>query len=265
MGARTNRTRIGAVTVAAVLGLAAAVVVATNAWAGASPSSATPLTVGVPFTATVRSGSEYEWLRLPQRLLPSDRVRFTMDSNGVTANMRVCLAPDTDDFGQQDMESACSAPGYTGDIPHVDMDSGKFRRTLDWNDDATNGFVLVTSGCGACTDRDVTFTITLEAQIHQVRLGTPKVTRSGRHVTVSAPALLTDNSAAPDGHPGSLHVRYPGRKFRSVAQGTVSAGALNMGFKAKRRYRKATVRLCTTPIGSTGKLCSTKKRVRLRK
>jgi hypothetical protein len=209
-----------------------------------------------------------EWLRTPEPFLPGDRIQLALINDGGdtrTGDLRVCLAPATDDFGQKDMEKACGAPGYPSSLPNNDLQqTGKFRRTLVWNGRKTTGFILLRAGCGACGLSAANPTITLERQVHLVRLGSPSARRSGRKWIVSVSARLTDNSPAPNGHRAKLEVGFDGGPLRLVARGAVSGGFAKLAFRSPAKAKVATVRVCTTPIGSAAKVCSTRIQLRLR-
>jgi hypothetical protein len=239
---------------------------ASGATGANAPSRAESLQFGVPFSGTLSRDERYAWVRPPASLLPADQLQFTTDSDGGSgsADLRVCLAPATDDFGQTDTEDACGSPGYTHTVPGVDIAPGKFRRTLQWDRPATSGFILVTFGCGACGVRADSYTLTLEKQIHQVRVGSVSVRRGHPSWRATAAARLTDNTFAPAGHPGYLELRYGHGKPIRTGRGTVEDGMFRLRFRPRRGARRATVRICTTPVGSDKKSCSARTRVRLR-
>ena len=252
-----------------LLVLASVATLGVNSASGATganaPSRAETLQFGVPFSGTLNRQEAYAWLRLPEPLLPADQIQFTTDSDGGsagTADLRVCLGPATDDFGQSDMEDACGSPGYPHSVPGVDVEAGKFRRTLKWDRPTTSGFILVTYGCGACGVRTNNFTLGLEKQIHQVRLGSLTVRRGRPFWFVTAAARLTDNSFAPAGHAGYLELRYDGGETIRTGRGAVTDGAFRLRFRPRKGAKRARVRICTTPVGSDNKSCSPRTRVR---
>lgn len=238
------------------------VVSAGVALAGKAPSTADTLQVGVPFSASVFDYYErqVEWLRLPGPLLPADRIQFTLVSDN---GMRTCVAPATDDFGRLDREDECGVKNYPGTLTHVDTEAGMFRRSLTYSGQPTAGFVLVSTDTRPDTRVDANFTITLEKLVHRVRLGTLNVTVKGRKVTARTVARLTNNAAAPEGHPGELRVKYGNEGWRRVASGSISGGALRFGFTARKSARDLQLRLCTTAVGDATSVCTPRKRVRL--
>jgi hypothetical protein len=219
------------------------------------------LQLGVPYSGTLESNGDasgYEWLRPPMTLFPADLLQFTLQNDGGAGyggvNIRVCLAPSTDDFGQQDMENACDSPGYTSKIPAVDLSRGKFRRTITWSGRRTDGFILVKAGCGFCDDHPAHYTITVEAQVHKVRLGSLVVSRHGAFTIVTTAVRLTDNSAAPDGLKASLDVLSGTTRAHVV--GATHAGQLALKFKPLAGAKTAKLRMCVTQVGSDRLSCS---------
>jgi hypothetical protein len=264
---RETWQRLGLLTLAVAALALTAVVASLAATSGKTPSSAKVLEPGVPYSAVVSdSEGRYEWLRTPESFLPSDSIQFTVQSDGGTtggADIRVCLIPATDDFGRLDAEQACDSPGYLSRYPHVDMRRGAFRRVLKWSGGRTHGFVVVTFGCGACGVPAANFTIGLERHIHAIRLGRLSFRRVGNRWIVIAPARLTDNTKVGNGHRGYVEVSYDGRKPVRASSGVVADGMFRLTFRPPRTARTATVRVCTTPIMSTARVCSVRSRVRL--
>lgn len=233
---------------------------------GQKPSAGTPLQYGVPYSATLTlHGGPYEWLTSPELFLPGDRLQLAVDSDGGPlggANLRVCLVPATDDFGQKDTENGCDGPGYTSDYEYFDVSKGKFRRTLSWTSAKSKGFVIVGAGCGACGTKTDTFSIILEKHIHAVRLGTLAVKHAGQAWRASVATLLTDNTNVPNGHKGTLEVAYNGGKPKIVSHATTKGGRLTFAFRVPSKTRSAVARACTTLVGSGDRVCSVRSTLR---
>lgn len=227
-----------------------------SAFGAASPSQAPVLEVGVPTTTQLSSRGPAGWFRIGEPLLAADEVRFTVDSDGGRysgVDVRLCLAPATDDFDQADREGECSSPGYTGSLPHVDLGDGKYRRTLVWDRDRTDGFLIIRAGCGACSADTDTVTVGLESHTHAVRVGTPTLVRAGARLVSTAAVRLTDNTNAPNGLAGYAKVGFDGGKPRTVATGVVTGGRLRLRVAPPRTARRATVRMCVqATTGWTG-------------
>lgn len=255
----TLRRRPRRVLVCATVVIVASISV-TIALAGESPSTAPTLEPGTPFSDQTRTrGERYAWFKLPERLLPSDTVQLAVESStpNYGTQLRLCLEPATDDYGQKAAEDACGDTGYTGSVPHVDVVEGKARVVLAWDRGATTGFVTAISGCGACGGGtfESTVTVTLEKQIHQVRLGIPKATHNGRDWKLRTSVRLLDNSVVPDGSRGFALVTVDGKQPVRL-RGATRNGVLTLGFKAPSSSKRAVARVCAYRIHSNQPTCA---------
>ena len=250
-------------TVAAVRGLGLGVLIAALVAGAAlaasnSPSTAFQLKLGVPYSSTIdRSKAATEWLKLPSYMRPGDTLTFAAESSD--SSIRFCLVPAVDDFAQKDTQARCDGPGYTSAFAHADIDQGKYRRTLDWEMEAGDGFLLVQPGCGACGRKIWTYSITVEQVITRVNIGMPALEHSPRKVSIVAATTLGDNSSAPDGIPGRLLWRMSDdAPFQPLSTATTSGGRLALNGTLPPYASGKTIELsaCVDQIGGGEPRCS---------
>lgn len=101
------------------------------------PSTAHQLEVDVTYSSSLSNGG-HEWLRLPQSMNSGDELTFATETDG---SIRYCLVPDIDDYEQLDAEERCRS--YEESYEYVDVEYGKYRRTMKWSEDSGQGFLLV--------------------------------------------------------------------------------------------------------------------------
>ena len=248
---------IRAVGCVAVL-LFTAVLTGEAAAAPTKPSAAVQLTLGVPYSSTIdRDVAATEWLKLPQYMRPGDSLTLASDSS--RSSIRYCLVPVVDDFDQADTEEACDGPGYTSEFTHADVDSGKFRRTLEWSRPAGPGMLLVAPGCGFCGADVWTYSVTIEQAITRVNIGTARLGRSPRNVSLIASATFGDNTPAADGIPGQLLWRMgSGADLQPLAQATTAGGQLAFSGNLPQEAAGRTVDLsaCVNQVGGGEPRCT---------
>jgi hypothetical protein len=258
MAAPTVRRWIACAFGASVLLAVAAAAPSAAVAAPTTPSTAFQLTVGVPYTSTIdRSKAATEWLKLPAYMRPGDSLTFTSDSS--YSSIRYCLVPSIDDFEQKDTERACDGPGYTSAFAHEDVTQGKFRRTLEWSEQAGPGLLLVAPGCGFCGHDIWTYSVTIEQVITRVNIGTPTLERSSRSISLTAAATFGDNTPASDGIPGHLLWRTGDEgQFQSVGQATTADGRLvfNGTLPPQAAGRTVQISACVDQVGGGEPRCT---------
>lgn len=132
-----------------------------------APSTAHQLQVGVPYSSSLpdrrRNYAGRAWLRLPESMGPGDKITIAIETD---SEVRLCLAPDVDDFGQLDMEDRCGANGYTGSLVTEDLSAGKYRRTLKWTEAESHGFLLIVGDWSCCARVTTVYSLMAEGIEH---------------------------------------------------------------------------------------------------
>lgn len=163
LGRNQQRPAAWLIGLLALATLATCVIAPSATAAPDKPSTAQPLQIGAPYSQSlpdrVRNYPGYAWLRLPEPMNPGDELTFAVEAD---TRIRLCLAPDADDFGQADMEGQCGTYGYTGHLEHIDLGSGKYRRTLKWSAPSSHGFLLVVGDSDCCWRVTTIYSVLLE-------------------------------------------------------------------------------------------------------
>lgn len=127
------------------------------------PSKAHHLEIGVAYSSSIpdedRNDAGHHWLRLPDSMNPGDEITFAIDTD---SEIRLCLVPDVDDFGQLDVEEGCDVHGYTSDYEHIDLGAGKYRRTMKWTENSGPGFMLVVGDYDCCRRVTTVYSLLIE-------------------------------------------------------------------------------------------------------
>jgi hypothetical protein len=222
-----------------------------------SPSTASVLTAGLPYSEFIPEREYYHWLRLPQPLRNLDELQLAVD---VSDGARICLAGPADDFDEQRVEEECNdAENEQGNVWGF-AESGKSRQLLAWRGSPAAEYLVVKDNAGF----GITYSLTIERIVERVNIALAPMRRTPRRVSVTAPAVFGDNTPARDGIPGHLEWRAVGAKpvkWTRIGDATVGAGSLALSGKLPKRVRgtKVFLRACVEQPGGDRSRCAVRK------
>lgn len=240
-----------------------------------SPSSASLINVGVPFSGTwygtpIRIRNEYDesdpthWWRLAPVLRVGDTIQVAVDASQ-TQVVNLCLASPVDDYGAADALSGCGrGTGYPG----------AFRRLrVPYNGTTGQPFLVVDPGYdeAASDPSSGSYTVTIEKVITRVNIGTTPSRRVRRSFTYRAALRYGDNTPAADGTGGVLQWKRAGagkgpRTWAKLAGARSTRGMVTFRARVPKRIkakRKFALRSCVLQPGG-GPRCTRGAAVKVR-
>ena len=158
-----------------------------------SPSSAAPLSVGLPFSEFVPRAEYYHWSSDCPRACGTS-IRCTSPSTCPTARgCRFSPAWPADDFDEQRVEEECNdADNELGNV-WTFAESGKSWQVLAWRGTPAAEYLVVKDNAWL---QWITYAVTVERIIERVNIGLPAMTRTPRRVELRAATAYGDNTRA---------------------------------------------------------------------